>query len=319
MISTQYITASEIVKTRCLRDEDVGLLKAHIYLSYMSAVYNDMRFDGTKKHTIKKFKVDKINNTVVIPNDCLMLVAVGYLDDCDRLFGMWYNESIPTEIQGYTQSKCDCDTCSQENTACTLVKEIETIEETIIINGVEYTKVIRTNILNDGRIIQYSSIPTLSDGEEGEEVVFIETEKLLCTLDTLPCGCIKNTPSNKSKIVENNCSCDINRCDNDSNSFRLDIQEKLIILPRNYQKDYVVLKYVSAITNAKDYLIPSIAMEAVLAGLKYYYETNNQSALAYTRGQNAMFHNMYKAEMNKLKKRLRPLMYDTILKALGKK
>lgn len=328
MIPLNFISATDIIKTRCLRDEDVGLSKAHIYLSYLPAVYNDMRFDGTKKHVIKKYYIDKVNNTLAIPNDCLLLMAVGYIDNCDRIEGMWYNTDIPIDLLFENGIGCECDNCSNENTMCSSVSSFDNIEENIVINGETYIKTTKINILHDGRIIKYTNTPTLSDGSgEDEEVIFIEKEELVCTLDTLPCGCIANSDNNKKNIKEKvHCGCSNfssnkgsckTKCDNDKHSFNIDFQGRMIVLPKNYDKDYVVLKFVTAINKSGDYQIPAIAQEAVLAGLKYYYESNNPTAMPFTRGQNGMFHTLYQAEMNKLKKRLRPLRYDLVMGAMG--
>ncbi len=162
---------------------------------------------------------------------------------------------------------------------------------------------------------------------DGEAVIAVETNKLLCSLDLLPCGCIAKTEANVTALeavtdtccsLNTNCGTYDTCCTNKNcNTFTLDIQGRLIVLSPNYDKDYIIIKYLTAVNSAGDYQIPSLALECVLTGLKYYYEANNPKAPPYTRGEGSMLHKMYTAEMNKLKKRLRPLPYEAINNAMG--
>lgn len=329
-ILTNYIPASKVIEQRCLRDEDLGLSKAAIYLSYLPTVYNDLRFDGTKKTTFKKFYINKENNTLAIPNDCMLLIAVGYYDDCGSIQGMWYNDSLPKDILFDNSQSCDCQSCDHKDSYCSAVQEFDNVEDVVNINGDEYTNITKTSILHDGRIIQYTKTWVLSDGsgDSGEEVISIENTKEICSLELRKCGCIAKTQKNKEhieKIYKTCCGLSTNGgrfdgvCEHakDPHSFTLDIQGKLIVLSPHYKRDYVILKYISAIGDAGEYQVPSIALECVLAGLKYYYESNSDKAPAFTRGQNGMYHRMYTAEMKKLQRRLRPLPYLRYLNSMG--
>jgi len=328
-ILTNYIPASKVIEQRCLRDEDLALSKAAIFLSYLPTVYNDLRFDGTKKTTYKKFYINKENNTLAIPNYCMLLIAVGYYDVCGSIRGMWYNDSLPKDILFDNRKDCGCDTCGDGESLCSSVKEFDNVEETVEIFGDEYTNITKTSVLDDGRILQYTKTWMASDGSgDEEEVIFVEKTEEICSLDMLPCGCVAKTEKNKEQIEKLNntcCSLTTNRGRFDSaccytkdpHSFTLDIQGKLIVLSPYYDRDYVILKYMSAVNEAGDYQIPSIALECVLAGLKYYYESNNPNSAPFTRGQNGMFHKMYTAEMRKLGKRLRPIPYARYMQAMG--
>lgn len=328
-ILTNYISAGKVIEQRCLRDEDLAMSKAPILISYLPTVYNDLRFEGTKVTTFRKYYINKENNTLAIPNDCLLLIGVGYEDDCGSIKGMWYNDALPKDILFENRQDCACDTCGDENSLCSLVKEFDNVSETVFFNDEPYVNITKTNILEDGRILRYTKTWMMSDGSgDEEEVIYVEKDEVICSLELSPCGCIAKTVANKKTLDELNHSCcsmstndgtfDKNCCTNkDKNSFTLDIQGRLIVFSENYDKDYAIIKYLTAVNSAGDYQIPSLALECVLAGLKYYYETNNSKAQAFTRGQNAMFHKMYTAEMNKLKKRLRPMPYERYMQAMG--
>lgn len=328
-ILTNYIKASKVIEQRCLRDEDFGMTKAPILFSYLPTVYNDLKFDGTKTTTLKKYYINKENNTLAIPNDCLLLLAVGYENECGSITGMWYNDALPKEILFENRQDCGCDICGDENTLCSSVKEFDNVEQVVTLFGDEYTNITKTSILEDGRILQYTKTYMASDGSgEEEEVIYVEKTEQICSLELSPCGCIAKTEANQtalSGLDETCCSLSTNRgrnshdcCDNKNpNSFTLDIQGRLIVFSPNYLRDYAIIKYVSAVNSAGDYQIPSLALEAMLAGLKYYYNSNDPKAQPFTRGQGGMFHRMYTAEMNKLQKRLRPLPYQRYMKAMG--
>jgi hypothetical protein len=330
-ILTHNIPASKVIEQRCLRDEDLSMSKAPILLSYLPTVYNDLRFDGTKITVFRKYYINKENNTLPIPNDCLLLIAVGYEDACGSIKGMWYNDALPKEILFENRQNCDCDTCGEEGHYCSNVKEFDNVETVVTILGQEYTNTTKTYTLQDGRVIRTTITATLTDTGEGsgdESVIMVEKTEQICKLDLLGCGCIAKTESNNEKIKTINktcCSLSTNDgtfktdcCFNkDADSFTLDIQGKLIVLSPNYARDYIILKYYSAVNSAGDYQIPSIALECVLAGLKYYYESNNPKTPPFARGQNGMYHKMYTAEQNKLKRRLRPLPYLRYMHGMG--
>lgn len=328
-ILTNYIKASDVIQQRCLRDEDFAMSKAPILLSYLPTVYNDLRFEGTKTTVYKKYYINKENNTLAIPHDCLLLIAVGYEDECGSIVGMWYNDALPKDILFENRQDCGCDVCGDENTLCSSVKEFDNVEQEVIIFGDEYTNITKTSILEDGRILQYTKTYMASDGSgDEEEVIFVEKTEQICSLDLSPCGCVAKTEDNKKKLQDLEqtcCSLSTNRgrydkecCHNkDPHSFTLDIQGKLIVFSPNYVRDYAIIKYVSAVNSAGDYQIPSLALEVVLSGLKYYYETNNPKAQPNTKGQGGMYHKMYQAQMNKFKKRIRPMPYERYMKAMG--
>jgi len=328
-ILTNYIKASDVIQQRCLRDEDFAMSKAPVLLSYLPTVYNDLKFEGTKTTVYRKYYINKENNTLAIPNDCLLLVAVGYENECGSIVGMWYNDGLPRDILFENRHDCGCDICGDENSLCSSVREFDNVEQTVVIFGEPYTNITNTSILDDGRILQYTKTYMASDGSgDEEEVIFVEKTEQICSLELSPCGCIAKTEDNQNKLkdldktccsLSTNCGTYDKKCctNKDPNSFTLDIQGRLIVFSPNYLKDYAIIKYVTAVNSAGDYQIPSLALEAVLAGLKYYSESENPKAAPYTRGQGGMYHKMYTAAMNKFIKRIRPMPYQRYMKAMG--
>ena len=325
MVNASFISVSDVIKTVCLREGDSGMSMAAIYASYMPSVYNDLRFNVTKRTTTKKFYIDAINNSLVLPNDCLLLVGAGYFDNCNRLKPLWYNSQIPSQMLFENSLPCSCDTCGEDTHSCSSIKSFDKVEEEVTIDGDPYTNYVKTIILTGGKIIK----ETREWGKNSANaIVPFDTKEEVCSLDTLPCGCIAKTESNIVKISELNDSCcsmntgcgtySTSCCDNDViNSYKVDVQDRLLILSPSYDKNYVVLKYWTAITSQNEYQIPTIALEAVIRGIKYYRAADDPKQPISMRGQNSVTHRMYTAELNKLKKRLNPLNYDKIMDALG--
>lgn len=320
MVNVAYIGVQDVIKTLCLRENDTKMSMGAIYASYLPTVYNDLRFGVTKRTVTKKYYLDLVNNSLALPDDCLLVVGLGYLDSCGSIKPIWYNNRIPTPMLFENSLPCDCPTCGEENTSCGLIKSFDTVEEVVTINSVEYTNYVKTTILTDGTIIK----TTRTYGLQGDTVVPFDTQEEICTLDTLPCGCVATTPSNTLKIKD---CCSLNTgcgsystscCDNEpTNTYKIDVQGRLLILSSNYDKDYVIIKYVTALNEASDYKIPTIALETVIRGIKYYWALDDKKAPAYSRGQNSMTHRVYKAELNKLKKRLNPTNWDRLMDAMG--
>jgi hypothetical protein len=325
MIANAYISVQDIIKTICLREGDNSMSMAAIYASYLPTVYNDLRLEGTKKTVTKKYYLDLKNNSLVLPNDCLLLVGVGTYDECGVVQPLWYNSKIPRPLLFENQPACNCDTCGEENHSCSLIASFDNVEEVVEIDRADYTNYVNTIILTDGTVIKKTRTYGYKVDDEGATTIEpFDTEEEVCVLDKLPCGCIANSVSNTTKInslCSTSCSlntcCGTYSCDIPVNAYRMDVQDDCIIMSPNYDKDYVIIKYVTALNGKDDYQIPSIAMETMIRGIKYYVALDNKKEPNYMRGQNSISHKAYTAEMNKLRKRLNPMNWDALMDALG--
>jgi hypothetical protein len=322
---SSFVSASDVIKKLCLRMEDVNLSRARLYASYMSAVYNDLRMDITKTSVLRKYAINTRTNSFPIPSDCLMLFGVGYEDSCGVIQPLWYNQNISKSLLFENSIPCKCDTCGNSSEITSLIKDISTIEEEVIVLGETYLKTTKIVTMNDGSIVEFITEPIVSTDDENEYVVTMETtEKELCKLELEPCGCVANTESNKEKIKELECTCcslDSNcgtysRLNPSSQGYAIDVTGTEILLPLNYNYDYIVLKYLTSISSEADFKIPAIAEEAFIRGIQYYSENDNPKAPPYSKGRGMRF-DLYNLEKQKLKKRLRPTSYNIINGALG--
>jgi hypothetical protein len=320
-----YISAAELIKTICHRNGDLALSKAHLYETYITTVYNELRIDITNKSVIKKLYINKATNSLPIPNDCMILQAVGYLNEENVVTPLWYNDKIPLNLLFSNTKDCSCDTCGGEHTYCGVIGSIDEVSEEVTINDEVYIKYVKTTTLIDGTVIVTSKIPTLVNNEGVETVEIVNTQEELCKIDLLPCGCVANTPSNVESISSMNCYCSdmdtncgtYNRYIPKDKGYRLDMNEEQIIFDRTYPYNYAVLRYVTNINSAKDYRIPLIAMEAMIYGIMYYSNKFSKTATINDRALGGTWYNDYQAEKKKLSKRINPNNYAKIMGSMG--
>lgn len=320
MVTGAYISAQDAIRTLCLRMDDMTLSKGAKYASYLPTVYNELRLDVTHTSTIKKFQINRHTNSLAIPNDCMLLFGVGYVDDCGVVQPLWYNTKIPQAILFENGKPCNCETCG-DHSDCGVIQSVDKKEEVVTLNGEELTKTITRIVLKDGTIVEKVREPIAV----GESYEWVETEKELCALDMAPCGCVKQTPKNKELLATYDCGCwnfetncgTYNKFMKKELGYTMDITGTQIVLDASFPYDYVVLKYAAHISSQKDYKIPIIALEALISGILYYEETDNVKSPAYVRGVGGMRYQKYYAEKKKLAKRLRPTAFQKALGAMG--
>lgn len=316
-----YISAEKIIKTLCLRTGDTALGRASLYASYLETVYIELSLDVTYQSVIRKFAINKRLNSFPIPQDCVLLYAVGYIDECSVVKPLWYNLDMPKDILFENGVPCECDSCGT-HANCSTIKSFDEIEETITILGTDYTKTTKTTTLNDGTVVRKIVEPVLSSSNT---VSMVTTERELCKLDLLPCGCVDSTPENTEKVNKLCCECSslstncgtYNRLQKKDHSYALDITGTQILFGNDYPYNYVILKYLKSVDSPSDYKIPKVAMEAVISGLRYYAETDSPTAPAYDKGIGGIFYNKYFAERKKLARRLRPNYYTRVLGSMN--
>jgi hypothetical protein len=327
MYLSSFVSAKDVISKLCIRTEDVNLSRARLYASYMNAVWNDLRIDITKTSVIRKFSINRATNSLPIPDDCLMLYGVGY-EDCEGVVKpLWYNTNMPKHLLFENGVPCHCDTCGEESSICSLIKDVTESQEIITINGINYTKTTKITTMIDGKVIRTITEPYAVNTNGSVVVEMKTTQEELCELEMKPCGCIDNCNSNKEKIKKLECGClsfDTNFGTYLSNiyepknkGYSIDVTGTHILLPMGYEYDYVVLKYLTSISSEEDFRIPSIAEEAFIRGLQYYSEADNPKAPNYEKGIGSTRYELYQAEKLKLRKRLRPFDYQIGNGALG--
>ena len=324
-----YITADEVLKTICHRNGDTALSKASIYASFMTTVYNDLRFDVTHKSVIKKLYINKLTNSLPIPDNCLMLQGVGYENILGVVEPLWYNENIPLGLLFDNTKSCNCSTCGSSHTYCSVISSVTDTEEEVEYNGTTYTNTTKTTVLIDGTVIVKKGTWTLINDQDGHDhlvMTLVTTEEELCKVDTLPCGCIADTENNDIAIaLIRGCGCEnmvtncgtYNRYIPKEKGYRIDVSESQIILDPSYPLDYIVLRYITTINSAKEYRIPLLALETMVAGIMYYSSSYDKTISPREKGIGGTWYNAYRAEKLKLNKRISPTNFAKTMGAMG--
>lgn len=322
MSRNAYISAGDCIKDLCLYNEESLASKAAVYASHLRKVYDDLRIDVTHKTTIKKFYINKATRSLEIPNDLLLLQGIGYIDECSVVQPLWYNVKIPQEILFENGHDCGCQTCGDGHANCNIIKSVTDNDTTVYIKGDPYTRYEKKVVLEDGRVILKTNEPILhSDGN----IDYQESEKELCKMDMLPCGCVASTTENTKKLEEHDCGCwnfntncgTYNKFQKKKYGFTMDITGEYIVLDETYPYDHLVLKYTTVINQESDYKIPIIAETVIHAGIMYYYHMFNPKSQGNMKGIGSIPYNLYQAEKKKLAKRLRPTDFERALGAMG--
>ncbi len=322
MSKNAYISAGDCIKNLCLYNEETVSSRGSVYASHLRKVYDDLRIDVTHKTVIQKFYINKETMSVEIPSELLLLYGVGYIDKCGVVEPLWYNLKIPQEILFANGHDCGCQTCGEGHANCSIIDKVTDNDTTVYINGDPYTRYEKKVVLKDGRVVMKINEPILhSDGN----ITYQPTEKELCKIDMLPCGCVADSSSNTSKLKEYDCGCwnfntncgTYNKFQKKKYGFTMDITGEYIVIDRSYPYDHIVLKYTATIDSEADYKIPIIAETFVHAGIMYYYHMFHPKSPANMKGIGSIPYNIYQAEKKKLSKRLRPTDFQRALGAMG--
>ncbi len=317
-MNSRFIGVDEIIKTIILRQGQDAASRAAIYQSYIDSVYLDFKMDATKQVVFRKYKINKANNSLVLPTDLLLLLSVGFINECGGLTGMYYNHKMPKDLLFENDVKCDCKCGCDGN--CNTVKINTTVLEQIELkNGIKADKKTILYTSANGVVYRNVDMPYL---DTRNNVKYITTEEEICKVDLDKCGCIKQTANNivaTAKIDE--CCGTMNSCcgekdcieNNDVMGYSINLQGNTILLSSAYKKDYIVLKYYTIAKSKNDYKIPQIAKEAFIQGIMYYdaINTSKSNSEISTRAT------IYRAEKNKVKSRLHPYNYTQLLKSIG--
>jgi hypothetical protein len=320
-----FVSAADVIRKICLRTEDMNMSKARLYASYMSAVWNDLRMDGTKTSVLRKFQINKRTNSLPLPNDCLLLFGVGYEDDMGVVKPLWYNTKIPKHLMSENGVSCACETCGDSNMNCKTISTVSEFEEVVSIGETDYLKKRIVLTMTDGRVIEKITQPVMTNTPEGDVVEMVTTENELCRFELKPCGCVKNTEANNENVrMIQTTFCGLDSSPDEYNQhnpiqlgYAIDVTGEQILLSDAYPYNYIVLKYLTNITHEASFKIPALAEECFIKGIMYYANNDDPKALVSSKSIGGSRYNEYEAEQKKLRKRLRPTDYNKVLAALG--
>lgn len=165
---------------------------------------------------------------VDVPADASRILYVGRDDHCGDIKPLFYNSRMNV-VAKPKEKKCGCDDCNCSGLCEDLYSSQFTTNILFTINGVDYIEKTWIKYNKNGDVIEYKEVPTKQynsfTGDAGDfnndfgndysgggnglgnfSIVTKTFQRKLCALETLPCGCPKDTPENEEN-VRNFCSC----------------------------------------------------------------------------------------------------------------
>lgn len=168
-----------------------------------------------------------------VPRGIVRFFAVNTLDDCGLLVPLYYNSQI--NVIDRPTSSCSCESCGCDSGLCEDANSMTlTTKVLFVINGVEYIEKKWTKYCKNGDVIEYTETPVKkyndrigtsgdfnidynddydigSSGFQNFDIVYVNSQKVLCKLKTKECGCPEDTEENK-KCFYDACGSYLNHC-----------------------------------------------------------------------------------------------------------
>ena len=229
-VIAKQVTLSDITSEYlALRQID----KRKYYPSYLIAAKHAFKklFESTIYATTSVWKTVKAGDPypyIDVPQDAQRIFSIGIEDHCGDIKPIYYDNRLNV-IPKPKEKKCGCDSCNCGGLCETVNSTILTTKEIFTINGQIYYEKIYVKYCPNGDIVEYRETPTRKyndfKGDGGDynadyggdystgnpafsnfDIVINTTQRTICKLDTMPCGCPVDTPENETVLLEH-CGC----------------------------------------------------------------------------------------------------------------
>ena len=171
-------------------------------------------------------------NFVYVPEGVSRLLSVAVEDRCHLIQPLFYNSQLNV-VNKPTVKKCGCAADCQCSGVCEAANSLTyTTKLVFTINNVDYYEKTWTEVCSNGDVIVYSETPTKqynnTTGDGGDfnddynddydiesapfsdyTVVTVKSQRKVCKLETLECGCPVESEENASLLNEY-CGCNLN-------------------------------------------------------------------------------------------------------------
>lgn len=283
----QFGTVDEAVTSLLSRENDIAGVNKLRYKEVAMDVYRDMNLSAIKHVKRALFTIDKRLNGIVLPEAFYKFSTISVITKDHQILPLVYNTNITDDIVDLgLDANCECQ-CT--DSICNYKRNYETITEEVMAimpdeTEQKFIKTIRKFIQSDGSAYVEVNEPTaiFVDGIH-TATELKRTAKLLCKLDIKPCGCIINNDHNRKMWTSHGSSlapdsgvsllCEWGVPSPEyyprSATYNFSDDGKRIIFPTNFAYDKILLRWYEG-QSTKDILIPHIAKEAFLAGIKYF-------------------------------------------------
>lgn len=169
---------------------------------------------------------------IYVPEGVSRLLSVAIEDRCGLIQPLFYNTQLSI-IKKPAQKKCGCPSDCACGGVCEAANSMTYSTKFLFsINGTDYYEKTWTEVCKNGDVITYSEIPTKqynnTAGDAGDynpdynpdydiaaapfsdyTVVTVKSQRKVCKLETLECGCPAETEANQQLLTET-CGCNLN-------------------------------------------------------------------------------------------------------------
>lgn len=271
-------------------------------------------YKKTKESIVKKW-LPLEKGIVKYPCSLEDLLGVYVVDKCGNLAALF--EDTIKNIIPKPKSKCTCTGCDTQECMCPTVQD-SLIQIPITIDGVPYTNKKVSRLLKNGNVVEESS--TWVQEYKNNTVIGVSeivTQKTICQVETLPCGCPVNCEENAQLLFNCGCICDWDvpymrdrypAMYNDFGYYKKDEDKREINVFNSEGKisniSHALIVFQS---NGEDMLIPEYALMAFLSLLDW---TKKQFSPSYLPFDKKEAKKNYRYEELEMLKHLNPIPYE---------
>ena len=291
-------------------------------------------------------------NYIDVPERVSRLLSVSVEDKCKLIQPLFYNPQLNI-VDKPAQKKCGCKADCQCGGVCESANSMSYTTKLIFsINGTDYYEKIWMETCPNGDVLEYKETPTKqyndTTGDGGDfnddynndydiatapfsdyTIVTVKSQKKICKLEVLPCGCPAETEANQ-ELLTSNCGCNLTfgctlkrrRCREyfqniDNNYFgEVKLSEcgtKIYYRPSPYWNrvsdvefpDFLLVSYqTDGINPVGETLVPQYALDALTAGI-YWRSVRFNPAYSRASKDDAFF--QYKMECDNLVQFMNPI------------
>jgi hypothetical protein len=285
-------TPDELIRMLCAREGDVAGEKFMLYKGVAPDVYQDLNLAIIRHAQRMYLEVDKKTNTILMPENALMLSSISVKDSCNQLHTLIQNSNLDSDIVDIRNaSSCDCN-CECNEELCGHISKYEAVTEEVTelmpdLSEQVFTKITRTRVEKNGNVYTERSYPIRKVvNNVWVDTVMTTEEEFVCTLEVKECGCVKTTDANKATIgccdaafYPIDCAKDV--CTQPSGlTYNFNQQGNRIQLDENFAYGKVLVRFYVDVA-PKDIRVPKVAKEAFLTGLKSFTVAFDDSAAEY--------------------------------------
>lgn len=272
-------------------------------------------FKKTKESIVRRW-VDVSNGRIDFPPSIENLLGVYIVDRCGDTVPLF--EDNKKSIDDRPAARCTCNTCDEQDCMCPLVQDATVLVD-VVIDGDSYSNKTTSRILKNGQLVEEIEawVPAYDAGGDLIDVQVVRSQRTICQLDTLSCGCVASTDANCDALYTCGCVIDCyvpylrHRYPEIYSEYGYyktdDTKKKIYLFDRNGKKSR--LKQVKLVyeSNGADMLVPDYARSALIALLDL---TRKMYSPSFTYQDEVAAKRRYAREKNEMIKDLNPIPFE---------